>query len=130
MAEKILVVEDNPQNRMLMVDILDAHGYEVLQAQTGEEGIKSAKLHRPDLILLDVQLPVMDGLEAARILKADPETKSIRIIMVTSFAMQGDRERIMAAGADDYVAKPIDTRQLPKLVERLLGDRAAPTEAG
>ena len=120
MTPKILVVEDNPQNRMLMVDILDAHGYEVIQARTGEEGIKAAKLHKPGLILLDVQLPVMDGLEAARILKADPETNAIKIIMVTSFAMRGDRERIMAAGADDYLAKPIDTRQLPKLVKRLL----------
>jgi len=121
MASRILIVEDNAQNRLLMVDILTAHGFEVLEARDGQEGIASAKANKPDLILLDMQMPVMDGLEAARLLKADPETKSIKILAVTSFAMKGDRERILAAGVDEYMAKPIDTRQLPLLVRRLLG---------
>lgn len=121
MAAKILIVEDNAQNRLLMVDILVAHGYEVLEARDGEEGIASARRDRPDLILLDMQMPVMDGLQAARILKADPQTSAIKILAVTSFAMKGDRERILAAGVDEYMAKPIDTRQLPIIVRRLLG---------
>lgn len=122
MGSVILIVEDNAQNRLLMVDILRAHGHEVLEARDGEEGIRMARQHRPGLILLDMQMPVMDGLEAARKLKADPETRAIKILAVTSFAMKGDRERILAAGCDEYMAKPIDTRQLPALVKRLLGD--------
>jgi len=120
MVEKILIVEDNPQNLLLMVDILTARGYDVVQAHDGAEGIRLAREHRPELILLDMQMPVMDGLEAARRLKADPETAGIKILAVTSFAMKGDRERILAAGCDEYMAKPIDTRQLPLLVRRLL----------
>lgn len=122
MGSVILIVEDNAQNRLLMVDILRAHGHEVLEARDGEEGIRMARQHRPGLILLDMQMPVMDGLEAARKLKTDPETRAIKILAVTSFAMKGDRERILAAGCDEYMAKPIDTRQLPALVKRLLGD--------
>lgn len=121
MTPKILIVEDNAQNRLLMVDILTARGCEVLEAKNGAEGIQLAREHKPDLILLDMQMPVMDGLQAARLLKADPETKSIKILAVTSFAMKGDRERILAAGCDEYMAKPIDTRLLPVLVRRLLG---------
>ena len=120
MTQKILIVEDNHQNRCLMVDILRVHGYEILEARDGMEGLKMAQLHKPDLILLDMQMPVMDGLEAARLLKANPETRGIRILAVTSFAMKGDRERILAAGCDEYMAKPIDTRQLPVLVRQLL----------
>lgn len=122
MGAVILIVEDNAQNRLLMVDILRAHGHEVLEARDGEEGLRMARLHKPGLILLDMQMPVMDGLEAARKLKTDPETRAIKILAVTSFAMKGDRERILAAGCDEYIAKPIDTRQLPALVRRLLGD--------
>jgi two-component system cell cycle response regulator DivK len=121
MTPKILIVEDNAQNRLLMVDILTAQGCDVLEAKNGAEGIQLAREHKPDLILLDMQMPVMDGLQAARLLKADPETKSIKILAVTSFAMKGDRERILAAGCDEYMAKPIDTRLLPVLVRRLLG---------
>ncbi len=120
MGAVILIVEDNSQNRLLMVDILQAHGYEVLEAKEGEEGIRLARLHRPKVILLDMQMPVMDGLEAAKRLKADPETRSIKILAVTSFAMKGDRERILAAGCDEYMAKPIDTRLLPVMVRQLL----------
>ncbi len=120
MASRILIVEDNAQNRLLMVDILTAHGFEVLEARDGREGIHLAKQDRPDLILLDMQMPVMDGMEAARILKADPDTRAIKILAVTSFAMKGDRERILAVGVDEYIAKPIDTRELPLLTRRML----------
>ncbi len=121
MSVCILIVEDNPQNRSLMVDILKVHGYDVLEARDGMEGILLAKAHNPALILLDMQMPVMDGIQAAKLLKSDPETRHIKILAVTSFAMKGDRERILAAGADEYIAKPIDTRQLPVLVKKLLG---------
>ena len=76
---------------------------------------------KPDLILLDMQMPVMDGIQAAKILKQDPATRDIKILAVTSFAMKGDRERILSAGADEYIAKPIDTRQFPVIVKKLLG---------
>jgi CheY-like chemotaxis protein len=122
MSPKILIVEDNVQNRLLMVDILKMHGHEIIEARDGMEGILFAKSHKPDLILLDMQMPVMDGLEAARLLKADPDTRHIKILAITSFAMKGDRERILAAGCDEYMAKPIDTRQLPVVVRRLLDD--------
>lgn len=119
MNPKILIVEDNAQNRLLMVDILTVHGYEVIEARDGLEGIQLAHSRKPDLILLDMQMPVMDGLEAARRLKADPETRGIKILAITSFAMKGDRERILAAGCDEYMAKPIDTRELPIVIRRL-----------
>jgi two-component system, cell cycle response regulator DivK len=122
MTPTILIVEDNAQNRLLMVDILKVRGYEVIEARDGAEGLVLAKTHKPDLILLDMQMPVMDGLEAARLLKADPETRGIKILAVTSFAMKGDRERILAAGCDEYMAKPIDTRQLPIMVRQILGE--------
>jgi len=128
MSPKILIVEDNVQNRLLMVDILKIHGFEIMEARDGQEGIQLAREQQPDLILLDMQMPVMDGLEAARRLKADPETRAIKILAITSFAMKGDRERILAAGCDEYMAKPIDTRQLPVVVRRLLnlGDGHGP----
>ncbi|MDO8281200.1 MAG: response regulator [Thermodesulfovibrionia bacterium] len=123
MSKKILIVEDNEQNRRLMRDILKYYGYEIIEAENGDEGIKMTKIHKPDLILMDMQMPVMDGFAATQILKKDAETKNIKIIAVTSFAMVGDKERIMGAGADDYIAKPIDTRQLPKIVEKILNDK-------
>ena len=120
MSLTILIVEDNVQNRLLMVDILRIHGFDIIEAKDGQEGIQLAREQQPDLILLDMQMPVMDGLEAARRLKADPGTRAIKILAITSFAMKGDRERILAAGCDEYMAKPIDTRQLPVVVRHLL----------
>jgi two-component system cell cycle response regulator DivK len=120
MAAKVLIVEDNAANRLLMVDILRVHGYEVMEAKEGREGIRLARDFQPDLILLDMQMPVLDGIEAARILKSDPQTWHIKILAVTSFAMKGDRERILASGVDEYMAKPIDTRELPRIVKRML----------
>ena len=121
MAKKILIVDDNENNRLLMSDILQYRGYEILEAEDGGKGISMARERKPDLILLDMQMPGIDGFAAARMLKSDPLTKDIKVIVVTSFAMKGDREKIIALGVDDYVAKPIDTRQFPVLVEKYIG---------
>jgi two-component system cell cycle response regulator DivK len=112
MSRKILVVEDNEKNRVLIRDILKFHGYEIIEAENGEEGVKKAKEHKPDLILLDIQMPVLDGFGAIEMLRSDPDTKGIKTIALTSFAMKGDKEKIMEAGFDGYMAKPIDTRNL------------------
>ena len=116
--KKILIVEDNEKNRLLIKDILLYYGYEVIEAENGKEGLEQAKKHLPDLILLDIQMPVMDGFTAIKMLKDDPATKNIKIIALTSFAMKGDRENIMEAGFDDYIAKPFDTRKLPEMVKK------------
>ena len=120
MSSKILIVEDNEKNRILIKDVLEYHGYEVIEAGDGETGTRMAREHRPDLILMDIQMPVMDGISAAKIIKRDPATKGIQMIALTSFAMKGDKERFLAAGFDDYIAKPIDTRKLPEIVKRFL----------
>ena len=118
MNRTILIVEDNDRNRELVKDVLAIHGYATLEAENGLEGVRMAKELRPDLIIMDIQMPVMDGLTAAKILSNDPETKGIPMIALTSFAMKGDKERFMAAGFVDYIAKPIDTRTLPELVKK------------
>ncbi len=125
MHQKILIVEDNDRNRELVKDILTLRGYEVLEAKDGVEGVAMAGKHRPDLIIMDIQMPVMDGITAAKILKSDPATAAITMIALTSFAMKGDKERFMEAGFDDYIAKPIDTRALPQLVKKYLMKPAA-----
>jgi CheY-like chemotaxis protein len=121
MALKILIVEDNDKNRILIRDVLKYYGYEVIEAENGKNGVKLAKQHLPDLILMDIQMPVMDGFTAIALLKDDPLTRPIKVLALTSFAMKGDRERIMQAGFNDYIAKPIDTRQLPELIKKQLG---------
>lgn len=120
MNKKILVIDDNYKHRVLFKDILTYHGYDVIEAGNGEEGINKAKEHRPDLIIMDMQMPGMDGFTTTGILKNDPDTKDIKIIGVTSFAMVGDREKVIGAGADEYISKPVNTRELPKIVERML----------
>ncbi len=120
---KILVAEDNEKNRMLFRDILVYHGHEVIEAVNGKEAVEAARTQKPDLILMDVQMPMMNGFDATKILKEDPTTKSIKIIGVTSYAMAGDRERILAAWFDDYISKPIDTRTLPEIVKKHLGGK-------
>ena len=125
MGHRILVVEDNPQNRMLVKDVLEFHGYEIMEAEDGQAGIEMAKKYKPDLILMDLQMPVMDGFTAGKIIRGDPDIKNIKMIAVTSFAMLGDKERIMEAGFDHYIAKPINTRELPDLVKRILGSEKA-----
>jgi CheY-like chemotaxis protein len=124
-SRKILVVEDNDRNRELVKDILDIYGYHVLEARDGAEGVAMAKEHKPDLVIMDIQMPIMDGITAAKIIKNDPATRGITMIALTSFAMKGDRERFMEAGFDDYIAKPIDTRKLPELVKKYLAKTAS-----
>jgi CheY-like chemotaxis protein len=108
MASRILCIEDNEQNLYLITFILTAVGHEVLQARSGQEGIAVAALRLPDLILLDIQLPEMDGYEVARRLRGDPALSKTPLIAVTSYAMPGDRERALASGCDDYIEKPIN----------------------
>jgi CheY-like chemotaxis protein len=118
MANKsILIVEDNPMNLKLIRDVLQIEGYETLEAESGETGVELARERHPAVILMDVNLPQMDGREAMKILKADASTRQIPIIAVTSLAMKGDRERLLAAGFDGYISKPIDIKELPRLVE-------------
>ena len=116
-SKSILIVEDNPMNLKLIRDVLQIEGYETLEAESGETGVELARERHPAVILMDVNLPQMDGREAMKILKADASTRQIPIIAVTSLAMKGDRERLLAAGFDGYISKPIDIKELPRLVE-------------
>ncbi len=124
MAKTILVVEDNEQNRTLVKDVLEFHGFLVIGAANGADGVARAREFLPDLILLDIQMPVMNGFAALQALRDDPASRRIAVVALTSFAMKGDREKIMAAGFQGYIAKPIDTRELPKMVAGFL-ERAA-----
>jgi CheY-like chemotaxis protein len=119
-GEKILIVEDNPMNLELATDLLEAAGYFVIQAGTAEEGIKLARADFPDLILMDIGLPGMDGLEATGVLKQDLATKDIPVIALTAHAMQGDEEKALAAGCAGYITKPVDTRAFSKTVSQFI----------
>lgn len=119
-GERILIVDDNATNLKLVAYLMTAHGYEVTTALDAETALAAIERVRPALILMDVQLPGTDGLELTRRLKANPETRGILIVAVTAYAMKGDHDRAVAAGCDDYVAKPIDTRALPLQIARLL----------
>lgn len=120
MSAKVLIVEDNEKNRWMIRDILTYHGFAVIEAENGADGVSMAREERPGLILMDMQMPVMDGFAATAMLKNDPATRSIKIMAITSFAMLGDKERILALGVDDYISKPINTRELPDKVRKLL----------
>ncbi len=120
MSQRILVVEDQPDNRQIIRDLLTSVGYELIEAVDGEAGVRLAKAHRPDLILMDIQLPVLDGYEATRRIKADPELRPIPLIVVTSYALSGDDRKAMAAGCDAYVAKPFSPRELLATIRSLL----------
>lgn len=122
MARKILLVEDNPQNRYLVTFLLEKNGYEVVVAEDGEEAISAVAEHVPDLILMDVQLPKLDGYEATRRIKADSRYADIPLVALTAHSMKGDRGKAMAAGCDDYVTKPVDADQLIGRIKDLLGD--------
>jgi len=122
-AATILVVDDNPINLKLVADLLAFEGYRVLKAEDGEQAAASVEAEPPDLILLDVDLPGIDGLTLTRRLKGDVRTGDIIIVALTAFAMKADRQRAMAAGCDAYVTKPIDTRGLPGQVAQLLQRR-------
>ena len=112
MSKLILVIEDQEDNRRILRDLLTSAGYEVTEAVTGEDGVTAANTHRPDLILMDVQLPGMDGYEATRRIKARPELQQIPIIVVTSYALSGDDVKAFEAGCDAYVSKPFSPRKL------------------
>jgi CheY-like chemotaxis protein len=112
----ILVVDDNQTNLKLVTYLLSTKGYDVQTAGDATSAMASLRAQRPRLILMDLQLPGLDGLELSRRLKADPETRDITILAVTAYAMKGDEERALAAGCDGYIAKPIDTRTLPNVV--------------
>lgn len=116
----IMVVEDNPTNMKLVQMVLDRGGYAVQEATGAEEAIEAIRINPPDLVLMDVQLPGMDGFEAMALLKADPTTAAIPVVALTAFAMHGDEEKILEAGFDAYVAKPIRYAELLALVERIL----------
>jgi CheY-like chemotaxis protein len=120
MDPRILVVEDNEKNLVLMRDVLSYFGYEVLEARDGLECIAMAVEHRPGLILMDIQMPVMSGVDAMKDLRMRAETREIKILAVTSLAMQGDRERLLGEGFDDYIRKPIDLVELPEIVKKHL----------
>ena len=119
--KRILIVEDVAFNRELLVQLLEEH-YEIATATDGAESVAAAERLQPDLILMDLSLPVIDGLEATRRIKAQPALRAIPVIAVTAHAMQGDRERALAEGCDDYLSKPIDEDQLFAKLNHYLGD--------
>ena len=124
-GERILVVEDNEKNMKLFRDVLGAKGYRTLEATTGSEAIDLASEHTPDLVLMDIQLPDLDGVQTLHRLRADARTATIPVLALTAQAMQGDRERFLAAGFDGYLSKPVDVRELIGMVrehcDRLAG---------
>ena len=122
MSQKILVVEDNDRNRRLMRILLKSKGYEVVEATTGEEAMNYLKDQKPDLILMDIQLPHTDGLALTRKIKSAKATSGIPIVAVTAYAMKGDRERILEAGCDGYISKPINTREVPLVIANIIGN--------
>jgi two-component system cell cycle response regulator DivK len=122
---RVLLVEDHPLNRELAEAILTRAGYEVLVAQDGESGLAAARSEQPDLILMDIELPGLDGLEATRRLKADPTLRLIPVLALTAYAMRGDEQRAQAAGCDGYLTKPIDRVTLLEAVERCIPRPAA-----
>jgi CheY-like chemotaxis protein len=120
----VLVIEDNPLNLKLVRDVLQAHSFAVLEAGTARDGISLARGERPDLILMDIRLPDIDGVRALGHLRYYPETCAIPVAAVTANAMKGDRERLLEAGFDEYIAKPIDVGALPELLRRLVAGAA------
>ena len=121
MAKRVLIVEDNELNMKLFNDLLEAHGYFTLQTKDGAEVLRMARLHRPDLILMDIQLPEVSGLEVTRWIKDDPELRAIPVVAVTAFAMKGDEERIREGGCEAYLSKPISVGKFIETVRRFIG---------
>ena len=122
MAKLILIVEDEPKNMTLLRDLLQVSGYSTIEATDGKQGVELARSKKPDLILMDIIMPVMDGLKATRIIKADAVTRNIPIFALTSYAMKGDAERVLEAGCDGYLSKPFDIRELLKQVAEYLSE--------
>jgi len=125
MSKRILIVEDQEDNRTILRDALSTVGYELIEALNGEDGVKLAQNERPDLILMDIQLPKMDGYEATQQIKSIAELKTIPIIAVTSYALSGDEAKARAAGCDGYIAKPFSPRELLAKVRKYLSDEAS-----
>lgn len=121
MAKKVLIVEDNELNMKLFHDLLTAHGYTTVQTRNGLDALSLAREHRPDLILMDIQLPEVSGLEVTRWLKEDEELRSIPVIAVTAFAMKGDEERIRSGGCEAYISKPISVASFLESVRQFIG---------
>ena len=121
-GKTVLIVEDNELNMKLFHDLLDAHGYATLQTRNGMDAIKLARAHRPDLILMDIQLPEVSGLEVTKWLKEDDELRDIPVVAVTAFAMKGDEERIRQGGCEAYLSKPISVVGFVDTVRRFIGD--------
>ncbi|MCA8908703.1 MAG: response regulator [Rhodospirillaceae bacterium] len=120
MSKTVLIVEDNELNMKLFHDLLEANGYDTLQTKDGMEALRMAREHRPDLILMDIQLPEVSGLEVTKWLKADDELKAIPVIAVTAFAMKGDEEKIREGGCEDYLSKPISVSLFLRTVKKHL----------
>ena len=121
-AKTVLIVEDNELNMKLFHDLLEAHGYNILQTKDGMEALRMAREHHPDLILMDIQLPEVSGLEVTKWIKEDDNLKSIPVIAVTAFAMKGDEERIRQGGCEGYMSKPISVPKFIETIKSYLGD--------
>ncbi len=122
MTKTVMIVEDNDLNMKLFHDLLDAHGYQTLQTRNGMEALEQARKHRPDLILMDIQLPEVSGLEVTKWLKEDDNLRSIPVVAVTAFAMKGDEERIREGGCEAYISKPISVSKFLDTVRQFIGD--------
>jgi two-component system, cell cycle response regulator DivK len=120
--KRILVIEDQDDNRAILRDLLSAAGYDLIEAVDGAEGIAKAEAEKPDLILMDIQMPLIDGYDATRRIKANPDLKAIPIIAVTSYALSGDEAKTRAAGCDGYIAKPYDPREMLRLIRKFLNE--------
>jgi two-component system cell cycle response regulator DivK len=120
MKNKVLIVEDNELNMKLFDDLLGAHGYQVFKTRDGHQVLELARLHSPDLILMDIQLPEVSGIEVTQWLKADQGLKHIPVVAVTAFAMKGDEDKIRQGGCEDYISKPISITEFMKVVQKYL----------
>ena len=118
--KRILIVEDNEKNLKFFLSLLNSQGYETIEARDGKEGVRLAKDQKPDLILMDIQMPVMDGVTVMKILKENPETKDIPLIALTSYAMKGDKEKFLSEGFVEYIAKPIKVDEFLEVIRRYL----------
>lgn len=120
MAKKVLIVDDNELNRKLFRVFLNKSGFDCIEAEEGKQAVLLAKEHKPDLILMDIQMPVMDGVTAMKAIRTEPDLASIPIIAITSYAMSGDKERFLAEGFNSYISKPIDTRTFVDQIQNVL----------
>jgi two-component system cell cycle response regulator DivK len=122
MVKKVLIVEDNELNMKLFNDLLEAHGYQTLQTRNGVEAVSLARAHHPNLILMDIQLPEVSGLQVTQWLKDDPDLAGIPVVAITAFAMKGDEEKILQGGCEAYLSKPISVVKSLETVRRFIGD--------